>query len=62
MTTKRRNTTRAEALAALESRIEQLRLRLEHAKLAEDQQRIESVAKKLALAIGRIRRLRRKLR
>lgn len=61
MATKRRN-PHTDALAALELRIEQLRLRLEHAKLAEDQQRIESVAKKLALAIGRMARLRRKLR
>jgi chaperonin cofactor prefoldin len=58
----RKRNAKAEALAALETRIEQLQIRLAHSKLAKDQERIESVTKKLALAIGRLARLRRKMR
>ena len=50
------------ALVALTARIEQLEIRLAHAKLARDAEKIESIAKKLALARMRAARLERKRR
>ena len=52
--------SQAEALKALERRIAELQVRREHAKYAGDFEKVESLNKKLALAMGRAARLRRK--
>jgi len=48
------------AILALEDRINSLRIRLEHAKFARDADKVDSLTRKLALAMGRLARLRRK--
>jgi hypothetical protein len=49
-----------EALAAIERRIAELQTRRERSKYAGDFEKVESLNKKLALAMGRAARLRRK--
>lgn len=61
MASKGRN-PHADALAVLQARIASLSTRLDHAKLARDSKRIESLTKKLARAMAKASRLRRKLR
>jgi len=59
---KKKRDSRADAIAALEARLEELRIRREHAKFMNDLDKLESLDKKKARAEGQLARLRRKER
>lgn len=54
--------THAAAITALTARIRELQTRLDHAKYAGDEEKTESITKKLSRAMGRLARIKRKAR
>lgn len=52
--------SRADALAAIDARLESLRTRLAHAKYVKDTEKVESLMKKIERAMRQMLRLKRK--